>query len=551
MGAPDAEASLSTSMHTALDSQQTVQDDPGTSAADRALPISARADATTASPDESPRTIARLGHLQPSPALLGSPALSGPLLTLVAVAALALLADTPLYVPNPGSVLIAVVAYAGFRGGVRAGMVSAGITLAYSAYFFAVSGPQLQEDDGRRMLVVMLLTTPAIALATGRLKDRLDQAAAREIAARSEIAAARAHLASIVESSDDAIISKALDGSIQTWNPGAARLFGYAAEEVLGRPVTILIPPEQHDEEPRIVERLKRGERIEHYETVRVRKDGGRVPVSLSVSPLRDSTGRVVGAAKILRDITERKRAEQELAERAEHLARSNAELEQFAYVASHDLQEPLRMVASYTQLLARRYKDKLDADAQEFMHYAVDGASRMQALINDLLAYSRVGTKGGNFEPTSSEAALERALANLRLAIQESGAAVTHDALPTIVADPVQLTQLFQNLVGNAIKFRGAEPPRVHVSAERRGTEWVFAVRDNGIGIEPAYRERIFIIFQRLHGRVEYPGTGIGLAICKKIAERHGGRIWVESAPGRGSAFHFTVPTREHASES
>jgi PAS domain S-box-containing protein len=538
-------------MHTALDSQQTVQDDPGTSAADRALPISARADATTASPDESPRTIARLGHLQPSPALLGSPALSGPLLTLVAVAALALLADTPLYVPNPGSVLIAVVAYAGFRGGVRAGMVSAGITLAYSAYFFAVSGPQLQEDDGRRMLVVMLLTTPAIALATGRLKDRLDQAAAREIAARSEIAAARAHLASIVESSDDAIISKALDGSIQTWNPGAARLFGYAAEEVLGRPVTILIPPEQHDEEPRIVERLKRGERIEHYETVRVRKDGGRVPVSLSVSPLRDSTGRVVGAAKILRDITERKRAEQELAERAEHLARSNAELEQFAYVASHDLQEPLRMVASYTQLLARRYKDKLDADAQEFMHYAVDGASRMQALINDLLAYSRVGTKGGNFEPTSSEAALERALANLRLAIQESGAAVTHDALPTIVADPVQLTQLFQNLVGNAIKFRGAEPPRVHVSAERRGTEWVFAVRDNGIGIEPAYRERIFIIFQRLHGRVEYPGTGIGLAICKKIAERHGGRIWVESAPGRGSAFHFTVPTREHASES
>ena len=551
MGAPDAEASLSTSMHTALDSQQTVQDDPGTSAADRALPISARADATTASPDESPRTIARLGHLQPSPALLGSPALSGPLLTLVAVAALALLADTPLYVPNPGSVLIAVVAYAGFRGGVRAGMVSAGITLAYSAYFFAVSGPQLQEDDGRRMLVVMLLTTPAIALATGRLKDRLDQAAAREIAARSEIAAARAHLASIVESSDDAIISKALDGSIQTWNPGAARLFGYAAEEVLGRPVTILIPPEQHDEEPRIVERLKRGERIEHYETVRVRKDGGRVPVSLSVSPLRDSTGRVVGAAKILRDITERKRAEQELAERAEHLARSNAELEQFAYVASHDLQEPLRMVASYTQLLARRYKDKLDADAQEFMHYAVDGASRMQALINDLLAYSRVGTKGGNFEPTSSEAALERALTNLRLAIQESGAAVTHDALPTIVADPVQLTQLFQNLVGNAIKFRGAEPPRVHVSAERRGTEWVFAVRDNGIGIEPAYRERIFIIFQRLHGRVEYPGTGIGLAICKKIAERHGGRIWVESAPGRGSAFHFTVPTREHASES
>lgn len=208
-------------------------------------------------------------------------------------------------------------------------------------------------------------------------------------------------------------------------------------------------------------------------------------------------------------------------------------------------------MVASYTQLLARRYKDKLDSDAQEFIHYAVDGASRMQALINDLLSYSRVGTKGGRLEPTSSEAALERALANLRLAVQESDAAVTHDALPTVVADPVQLTQLFQNLVGNAIKFRGAGAPRVHVSAERRSDEWVFSVRDEGIGIDPQYRERIFVLFQRLHGRGEYPGTGIGLAICKKIVERHGGRIWVESAPGQGSTFHFTVPTRGHASES
>ena len=494
--------------------------------------------------------IAAAGERRPRSALLGSPAVSGPGLTLLAVAALELLAHTPLYVPSPGSVLVSVVAYAAFRGGIRSGMVSTAIALAYSAYFFAVLGPQVQSDNGRRMLV-MLLTTPAVALATGRLRDRLEHAAAREGAALAEAADTRARLASIVESSDDAIISKALDGTIQTWNAGAARLFGYAPEEILGRPVATLIPPELQHEEPAIIARLRRGERVEHYETVRLRKDGGRVHVSLSVSPVRDSSGQIVAAAKILRDITDRKRAEQELAERAEQLARSNAELEQFAYVASHDLQEPLRMVSSYTQLLGKRYKDRLDADAQEFIGYAVDGASRMQALINDLLAFSRVGTRGGTFEPTSSEAALERALANLRLAVQESGATVSHGPLPTVVADAVQLTQLFQNLVGNAVKFRGAEPPRVHVAAEPAGDEWVFSVRDNGIGIAPEYRDRVFALFQRLHGRGEYPGTGIGLAICKKIVERHGGRIWVESAPGAGSTFHFTVPSRGHPSQS
>jgi light-regulated signal transduction histidine kinase (bacteriophytochrome) len=208
-------------------------------------------------------------------------------------------------------------------------------------------------------------------------------------------------------------------------------------------------------------------------------------------------------------------------------------------------------MVSSYTQLLARRYKDKLDDDAREFIHYAVDGATRMQGLINDLLAYSRVGTRGGDFAPTSSAAALERAIANLRLAIAESGGVVARGELPAVIGDPVQLTQLFQNLVGNALKFRGAEPPRVDVSAERSGDDWVFAVRDNGIGIDPAYAERIFVIFQRLHGRGEYPGTGIGLAICKKIVERHGGRIWLDVASGPGSTFRFTLPVREHASDS
>ena len=249
----------------------------------------------------------------------------------------------------------------------------------------------------------------------------------------------------------------------------------------------------------------------------------------------------------------EHQRAEEELKQTMAELARSNKELEQFAYVASHDLQEPLRMVASYVQLLARHYQGKLDADADEFIAYAVDGASRMQSLINDLLAYSRVSTRGKPFEPTECEAVLSRVFADLQVVIEENGAVVTHDPLPTVMADATQLTQLFQNLIGNAIKFRSEESPRVHVSAERLppspagegwgGGEWVFAVRDNGIGVDPECHERIFLIFQRVHTREEYPGTGIGLAICKKIVECHGGRIWVESQPGKGSIFYFTIP--------
>ncbi len=240
--------------------------------------------------------------------------------------------------------------------------------------------------------------------------------------------------------------------------------------------------------------------------------------------------------------LTQSQLLEQETRQRQE-LARSNIELQQFAYVASHDLQEPLRMVSSYLQLLERRYKDQLDASANDFIHYAVDGAARMQTLIQDLLAYSRVGTRQKPFELVNCTDVVEQAIANLEIIIAEYQATVTYNSLPELEADPTQLAQLFQNLIANAIKFHGEQPPHAHIQAEEQKEEWLFSVRDNGIGIEAKSVERIFVIFQRLHNRTDYPGTGIGLAVCKKIVERHSGRIWVESELGQGATFYFTLP--------
>ncbi|KXK29993.1 MAG: two-component sensor kinase [Candidatus Brocadia sinica] len=247
-------------------------------------------------------------------------------------------------------------------------------------------------------------------------------------------------------------------------------------------------------------------------------------------------------AEELARVINEHKRAEKELKHYSAELKRSNEELQHFAYVASHDLQEPLRMISSYLQLIKRRYKGNLDADADEFIHYAVDGANRLQKMINGLLEYSRVDTHGKSFELADCEVVLQQALTNLKVVIEERIATITHDPLPTVMADSSQLLLVFQNLITNAIKFRGNEPPRIHISAQLRENEWIFSVHDNGIGIEPEYYERLFVIFRRLHSR-EYPGVGLGLSICKKVVKRHGGRIWLESEPRKGSTFYFTIP--------
>ena len=357
--------------------------------------------------------------------------------------------------------------------------------------------------------------------------------------------ASEAKYRGLLEAAPDAMVVVNQDEKIELLNVQAENQFGYPRDELVGQPLENIIPEGfaerlVADGARTAVDALAQqmGTGIELFGR---RKDGNEFPIEIMLSPLKGPDGVLVTAA--IRDISERKKSEAHLLKTVEELKRSNDELEHFAYVASHDLQEPLRMVASYTQLLAKRYKGRLDSDADEFIAFAVDGSNRMQGLIRDLLAYSRAGSSSSAVRETDSEGALKSALSNLRAAIEESGAVVTHDNLPVITTDHAQLTQVFQNLVGNAIKYRGAAVPHIHISASRDdGDEWTFSVRDNGMGIEQQYFEKIFVLFQRLHGRQEFEGTGIGLAICKKILERLGGRIWVESQPGKGSEFHFTL---------
>ncbi len=536
-------------------------------------------------------------------------------------------------------------------------------------------------------------------------------AAARDITERKKAEEEWSRLAAIVDSSDDAIIGKTLDGTIVSWNTGAEKIYGYAAAEIVGRHISVLVPPDQVAEIDGILAKIWDGNPVHHYETVRIRKDGSHIQISLTLSPIRSRDGRVVGASTIARDITARKLAEEvvrraneynrslieasldplvtisadgtisdvneatvrvtgvpraeligtdfstyftepdkakagyetvfrdgsvtdyeleirhrdgrvipvlynasvyrdeaggiagvfaaardmteqkraeaalrtaymelddrvkertadlveanrhleqeiarhrattdQLRRKSEELARSNEELQQFAYIASHDLQEPLRAISGFTELLERRYRGQIDERADRYINFIIDGTNQMQQVIQDLLAYSRVQTKAHEFDLIDANRALDQALHNLQVTIRDRGARVTVDGpLPEIFADGIQVTQVFQNLIGNALKFqKSGATPEIRVSAAREGSDWVFSVADNGIGIDARHLGRIFMLFQRLHAKGDYEGTGIGLAICKRIVERHGGSIAVRSTPGAGSTFTFSIPTRK-----
>jgi PAS domain S-box-containing protein len=360
---------------------------------------------------------------------------------------------------------------------------------------------------------------------------------------------------SLVETLPICVLRKDLQGRITFGNQQYCQTMGKSLDDLVGKTDADFFPKELADkyvaDDARVIQTAQTFEDVEQHQ----RPDGARRYMHVIKAPVLDSRAQVIGTQTMFWDETARREAEEALARTADELRRSNRELELFAHVASHDLQEPLRTVASYTQLLARRYGERLDNDAKQFIQFSVQAAKRMQALLQDLLAYGRVSRRATPLSRVDSDKVLADVLANLKIAIEEAGALVTHDPLPTVMADPTQLMQLLQNLVANAIKFRGTDQPRIHVSAGATPaaegsveSQWTFLVKDNGMGIEPRYFERIFLIFQRLHTRDEYPGTGLGLALCKKIVERHGGRMWVESSPGNGSTFLFTLPSAKNA---
>ncbi len=363
----------------------------------------------------------------------------------------------------------------------------------------------------------------------------------------------RSDYAKLLNAAPDPVFLVDKEGMIVFANRQAEKVFGYAESELQGKAVELLLP------EPLRI--AHQDYRHSFFTAPKTRpmglgldlwgqaKNGSALPVEISLSPV-ELNGKSYAMA-IVRDATESRRIQRQLLRQADALKRSNEELEQFAYVASHDLQEPLRMISSYIQILQKRYQSALDSDANEFIQFAVDGARRMQNLINDLLMYSRVTSKSRPLKDTDMNLVMRQIQSNLAVAVEESGARLEIGEMPVIKTDEVQMIQLFQNLVANALKFRSEDKPIIKIIAEREFDGVVFSVEDNGIGIDPRYFDRIFVVFQRLHTREKYPGTGIGLAICKKIVERLGGKIWVESQQGKGATFKFMIPNRSDNDES
>jgi PAS domain S-box-containing protein len=368
----------------------------------------------------------------------------------------------------------------------------------------------------------------------------------RDISDRKKNEEMKSQLASIVLNSGDAIYAMSPDGQIQSWNPGAEKLYGYSERDAIGRNISIVVPDNKLAELNHLLSKVTKGERIESLETKRQRKDSSILDVSLTLSPIREESGMVTRVSAISRDITFKKQVEEELRRYAEELALSNEELYVFSYAASHDLQEPLRSIQNFLETLNRKYKKRLGPELEEQLNSADDGVTRMYRLITDFLMYSRVGTERATKEEIDCNLALKDALANLDMAIKESKAAIKQFTLPKINGNFVQITQVFQNLIANAIKYQGENKPSIEISAEKKDNMWLLAVKDNGIGIEQWFSERIFIVFQKLHDHRKYPGSGIGLALCKRVIEKHGGKIWFESEVGKGTTFYFTLPVLE-----
>ncbi|MBE2217283.1 MAG: PAS domain S-box protein [Ignavibacteria bacterium] len=368
----------------------------------------------------------------------------------------------------------------------------------------------------------------------------------RDITERKKNEEIKNQLASIVLNSGDAIYAMSIDGQIQSWNPGAEKLYGYIEKDAIGRNISIVVPEFKQNELNHLLNKVSKGERIEAFETKRQRKDKSMLDVSLTISPIREESGLVTSVSAIARDITFKKQVEEELRRYAEELALSNEELYVFSYAASHDLQEPLRSIQNFIETLNKKYKKRLGPEMEEQIKAADDGVTRMYRLITDFLMYSRVGTERAIKEEVDCNKALKDALANLEVAVKESKAAIKQFTLPKVYGNYIQMTQVFQNLVANAIKYQGESKPTIEISAEKKDGMWLFAVKDNGIGIEQWFSERIFIVFQKLHDHRKYPGSGIGLALCKRVIEKHKGKIWFESEVGKGTTFFFTLPILE-----